>query len=143
MRRNDKPGELSIRIGFARSYGTGADANKVHPSIEVTDETSGLHLELQLTAEQFTELLSGSQTHVSADKVSGFQGIGNWGKYLHLMSQKVSIQSGDYSAVDPRELPHVAEAIKSIEDAGYRCDSPRRNNGGQWVLTGRRYDAKP
>jgi hypothetical protein len=143
MRDEYQPGDLSIRIGFARGYG--ADSGKVHPKVEITDQTSGLHVELQLTAEQLVDMLGGSEAQVPAAKVSGYRGVRNWGKYLHIKTATVKTKPGDYKLgeADPRELPHVAEAVAEIEAAGYRCDTPRRNNGQQWVIVGRRYDDTP
>lgn len=136
--RDSNPGDLSVRLTFGQVLGSGAGA--IRPTIAVTDGTSGCTLEIELTPEQLTAILSGSAAEVTADKVSGFLGIQNWGKRHELMTRTVKTQQGDWlPGANPRKLPHVAAAVQEVEDAGYRTDRPRRNNAGMWVVIGRRY----
>lgn len=140
MRDDHQPGDLSARLTFGRVFGTGPDAGQTRPILSITCETSGLTLELPLTAAQLADMLSGSAAYVPTDKVSGFRGIKNWGKYSRHVTRTVAAQQGDYATkIDARKLPHLASVIAEIEADGYRCDMPRRNNGGQWVIIGRKY----
>lgn len=142
MREDHKPGDLSARISFGRVMGNGPDSGKIRPSLSITCETSGLNLELDLTPEQLTEMLSGGAAQIAASKVSGFRGLARWGKYHQSISRTVATRVGDYSA-DPTTLQYVMEKVHEIEAEGYKCDTPRRNNKQQWVITGRRYVEKP
>lgn len=136
--RDSNPGDLSVRLSFAQVLDPGG--GRIRPTIAVTDGTSGCTLEIELTPEQLTAILSGSAAEVTADKVSGFLGIQNWGKRHELMTKTVKTQQGDWlPGTNPRKLPHVAAAVQEVEDAGYRTDRPRRNNAGMWVVIGRRY----
>lgn len=139
MREDQKPGNLSARITFGH-VGSG----EVRPALSITCETSGLNLELELTPVQLTEMLSGSTAYVPAEKVSGFKGIKLWGKYSQTMKQTVDTSPRDYVFNgDPRELPHLAPVIAEMEDHGWRVDTPHKNNGGKWVLIGRKYVDQP
>lgn len=140
MREENKPGDLSARISFGRWMGNGPNAGKVCPRLSITCETSGLGLELELTPEQLADMLSGSAAQVSATEVHGFRGIKNWGRYSKHVTRTVPVKIDDYkSAGSPRKLPHVAPVIEELEADGWRVDVPRRNNGAQWVITGRKY----
>src|ERR1051325_825818 len=141
-RDNYQPGDLSVRFKFNRTIGNGLDVGKVTPSVEITDQTSGLSIEFELTAEQLTKLFAGSAAEISADKVEGFKDIKNWGKRLKIAQRYVQIESGSWPR-DSRKLPHVAKVIAELESEGYGCDKPYRNNAGKWVITGRRYDDQP
>src|SRR6185369_4844617 len=139
MREEFKPGDLSVRIAFGRVYGTSPERGRVKPSIEITDQTSGLHLTVELTAEDLTEILAGGAAEIPVARVSGFKGVGRWGKYLHTMTINVKAENSDYAHKGkPNELPHVAAGIAQVEAAGYIADTPRRNNQSQWVITGRK-----
>lgn len=141
--RDDKPGDLGIRLGFGRVIGTGADAGKIKPSLEVTDSCSGRTLTIELTPEQLAEILASGEARVTADKVSGFKGIRDWGKYHKHMTMKVASKGGDYAkANDPLALPHVALAVAEVERAGYKAEKPSLSHG-TWRVTGRRYDDTP
>lgn len=146
--RDNKPGDLAIRMSFARMMGSGPDAMSVRPGIQITDGTSGKHLEIQLTPELLTELLAGGEARVSADKVSGFKGLRDFGKYHKMVTRYVTVERDDISykkgeEIDPFTLPHIAKVVDEIEADGYVCDRPRRNNAGKWVIIGRKYDEKP
>jgi hypothetical protein len=143
-REEYQPGDLSIRFSFGRVYGTGPDRGKIRPGIEITDQTSGLTLTLNLTPEDLAELFAAGAAQVPAASVHGFKGVSQWGKYLHIMTVNVKSESGDYAHKGkPRSLPHVAAGIAEIEAAGYVADTPHRNNQNQWVITGRKYEPKP
>lgn len=147
MTRDEKPGDLSVRMVFSRIMGIGPDAMKVRPRICISDGTSGLTLEIELTPELLTEFLAGGEARASAERVTGFKSLKNWGKFLKVVMKHVPIEPGDYAMtgdpIDPRSLPHVAAMISDIEADGYVCDVPRRNNNRQWVVVGRRYDEQP
>lgn len=141
--RNDNPGDLSVRIGFSRPYGAGGDANRVRPAIEIIDGTSNKRIEIELTPQQLTDMLSGSEARVPADKVTGFKGLKDWGKYHKFMIEVVPFETGDHAHKgSPGMLPHVQKVVSRIEAAGYRVDTPRRNRDG-WQVIGRRYDDQP
>lgn len=139
-RDNRKPGELSVRLGFGHSLDAGPST--VVPHLDITDETSGMTLQIRLTPEQLTEMLAGGTAEVDADRIVGFAHLHRWGKYLKVMTKHVKTQTGDFNK-KPFDLPHVAAVVEEIEDAGYLVGTPHRNNAGQWVITGRRYDAQP
>jgi hypothetical protein len=149
--RDSKPGDLTIRMGFARMMGmmgTGPDAMSVRPSIQITDGTSSKQLTIELTPQLLTEMLAGGEARVTADKVSGFGGLQDFGKYHQMAARYVPVQNGDVSRkkgeeIDPRTLPHVAAVLKELEADGFTCDFPRRNNQAKWVIIGRKYTAKP
>ena len=145
MRDEYKPGDLSVRLSFGRVYGTSANRGQIKPAIEITDQTSGRVLIIDITAAELAEMLGGGAAEVPADRVQGFRGVGKWGRYLKTTQRLVKGQTGDYEIKDGEgaKLPHIAKVIAEIEADGYRCDSPRRNNSGQWVIIGRRYDEKP
>jgi hypothetical protein len=142
--RDRNPGDLAVRLVFSRVYGSGPDSGQVRPSIEISDGTSGLSLNIELTPHLLTEMLGGGSAEVTADKVQGFKGLRDWGKHLKTMSKSVSVEQGDYKHKDdPETLPHVAKAIAEITAAGYIPGTPRMNNAQKWVITGRRYDDQP
>lgn len=143
MREEFKPGDLSVRLGFARINSLDPETDRVRPSIEISDHTSGLTLRIELTAAQLAEMLAGGSAEVSRSDVTGFGGLARWGKYLKIITAQVPAQLGDLKTGDPRTLPHVAVAIRELEADGYTCGTPRRNNTRQWVITGRRYDDEP
>jgi hypothetical protein len=138
-----KPGDLAVRLSFARTMGN-LGGNSVIPRLEVTDQTSGSTISIELTAEQITEMLAGGSAGVTADNVTGFKGLARWGKYQKITSRTVPVESGDYKFHEtPLVLPHVMAAVRAIEAYGYEADTPRRNNAQQWVIVGRRYDDEP
>ena len=139
-----KPGDLSVRLSFGQVMGIRADltSERVIPRLEITDQTSGKTVNIELTSRQLTEMLAGSSAEVTADHVTGFKGLAQWGKFQKVVTRTVKTQMGDFNA-DPMTLPYVAEVIAEFEADGYTCDVPRRNNSGQWVLFGRRYDNQP
>jgi hypothetical protein len=137
--RDDNPGDLGIRFGFGRVYGMGPDAGKIKPTLEITDGTSGRVLTIELTAEDWTEMLASGEARIPAARVSGFKGVRDWGKFHHMQTRYVAVKSGDRDEDDPRKLPHVAEVAQELARQGYQCDKPRRNNQGQWVIIGRKY----
>jgi hypothetical protein len=142
-REENQPGDLSARISFGRVMGTGPEAGTIRPTLSITCETSGLNLELTLTPTQLVEMLSGSQAQVLAENVSGFRDIKNWGKYSEHVRRAVPIQTGDYAHEgNPRALPHLAPVIAELQDDGWQVDTPRRDNGGKWIIVGRRYIAR-
>lgn len=146
MSKDNTPGDLSIRIGFARVFGGGADQGKLRPSLEITDGTSCKTIVIELDPADLAELMSGSAVDVTADRVSGFKALRDFGKYHKMISRTVKTEPGDHKAktsADMRALPHVAKAIAEIEADGYRCDSPHRNNAGLWVVIGRRCEDRP
>jgi hypothetical protein len=139
-----KPGDLAVRLSFARALGFRSDRPAVSPRLEILDQTSGSTIEIELTAEQLTEMLSGGSADVTADKVTGFKGLGRWGKFQKTISRTVPGQPNDYKFRDhPENLSHVMAAVEQIEADGYVCDTPRLNNARQWVIFGRRYDGQP
>jgi len=139
MRDDFKPGDLSVRIAFGRVYGNGPDRGQVRASIEIADQTSGKQITIEIT-----EMLAGGAAEVSADQVQGFRGLARWGKYLKTKQLSVKSKMDDYAFKgDPTKLRHVAEAIAALAADGYEADTPRRNNQGQWVIVGRRYDEQP
>jgi hypothetical protein len=137
------PGDMSARISFPRTMGTGPNSGKVHATLEVTDEVSGGTIRLDLTPEQLTDMLSGSAAEVSASKVSGYAGVRNWGRYQKVTSRVVSVERDDHKAAEAASLPHVAKVIAELEADGFKVDPVRRNNAGQYVIFGRRYDDLP
>jgi hypothetical protein len=144
MRNEHKPGDLAVRIAFGRVYGGGPDQGMVKPSIEIEDQKSGKHLVIELTAGDIAELLAASRVEVPASHVRGFGGLRDWGKTHEMVTRTVKVEPNDWkvpsdSAKAVRALPHVAKVIAEVEADGYRCDAPRRNNGGQWIIIGRRY----
>lgn len=141
--RDDKPGDLSVRLSFGRVIGNGPDDGKIRPSLHIADGTSGRNLEIELTPAQLTEMLSGGAAQVTADKVRGFRGVQDWGKYHKIVTEYVPVASGEQYDASPYDLDHVAEAVRRIEAQGYVIDRPRRNNRRQWVIIGRRYDEQP
>lgn len=147
MRDDPKPGDLSVRIRFARVYGNGPDRGAIKPGLTIRDEASGKQLDIELSAADFAEMLGGGEARVKAKDVSGFKGVRDWGKEHQMVSRTVKAEPGDWQAREDdkaaRALPHVAAVIAEIEADGYRVESPRRNNSGQWVIIGRRYVAKP
>jgi hypothetical protein len=148
MRDQFKPGDLAIRLGFGRVYGSGPDRGQVKPHIEIADQTSGKILTIDLTADDLVEMLSGGAAMVPADRVSGFRGVATWGRYLKTITRKVKTEGDDYKLRDgdlrkAAQLPHVAKVIAEIEADGYACDTPRRDNTMHWVLIGRKYDVQP
>lgn len=143
MREEYQPGDLSVRIGFGRVMGNGPDAGTVKPTIEITDQTSGNSLQIEITAKDFTDLMSGGGVEVPRDRVSGFKGLSRWGRYLKIRHKVVPSGSGDYLVkTDPLELPHVADAVAEIEADGFTCDKPSLSHGN-WRVVGRRYDETP
>jgi hypothetical protein len=150
MREREEKGAVSVRIGFATEYGRirkDGTGSRVAPHIEIRDETSGKVIDIKLTAVQFTEMLAGSEARIAPDAVAGFGALPEWGKFMKHTDVRVPIQHRDYmsskSDTDPRVLPHVDEACARLEADGWQVDTPRRNNGGQWVIVGRRYDDEP
>lgn len=143
--RDDKPGDLALRMVFARMMGNGPDAMNVRPALHISDGTSGLNLEIELTPSLLTELLAGGEARVAADKVSGFKRLRDWGKYHKMVTRLVPFERDDYGhdVNKASDLPHVAKMMAEIEADGYVCDRPRRNNARQWVIIGRRYDDQP
>lgn len=146
--RDANPGDMSVRIGFARVYGGGEDQGALRPSLQITDGTSGLTITLDLTAADIAELMAGSDVRVTADKVTGHRGARDWGKYHKHQTLSVSTQPGDHKLRDRdsaaiRALPHVAPLVAQLEADGYRVGTPTRDNTGKWRVTGRRYDAQP
>lgn len=138
------PGDLSVRISFARIYGGGPDQGKLRPAIEISDGTSGKTLTLEITPEQLADMLSGSAAQVPADQVRGFTGLKKWGMYRETVQRVTATRPGDYAHRDkPHELEHVAHVIEQIEAEGYTCAEPRMNNAGKWVIVGYRYGEKP
>lgn len=143
MREDYKPGDLSVRLGFGRVYGTGPDRGNIKPHLEITDQCSGKTLTINLTPEDLAEMLGGGAAQVLADAVIGFKGLRDFGKKHEMVQRVVKTQSGDYNFQDGdkqiRKLPHLAPVIAELEAEGYRADTPRRNNSGGWVVIGRRY----
>lgn len=146
MRGETNPGDLSVRLAFGQTYGMGPERGKVSPRLEVTDQKSGRQLEIDLTHEDLVEMLAGGAAEVPADRVTGFRGVRDWGKTHVHVTRLVTTQPSDWNIREgegARKLPHVAAVIAEMEADGYRCDAPRRNNGGQWVLIGRKYEDLP
>jgi hypothetical protein len=148
MRDQFKPGDLAIRLGFGRVYGSGPDRGQVKPHIEIADQTSGKILTIDLTADDLVEILGGGAAMVPADRVSGFRGVATWGRYLKTATRRVKSVGDDYRLRDgdlakARSLPHIAYAIAELEADGYSCDTPRRDNTQHWLIVGRRYDEQP
>lgn len=146
--KDSNPGDMSVRIGFARVFGGGPEQGQLRPSIQITDGTSGLTLELNLTAADIAELISGSEVRVTANDVTGFGGVQQWGKYRKHKTLRVETAPGDYKLKDRdgaaiRALPHVAPLVAELEADGFRVDTPTRDNSGHWRVTGRRYDEQP
>lgn len=137
------PGDMSARITFPRTMGIGPDSGKVTPTLEITDEVSGSTIRLDLTPEQLTDMLSGAAAAVPAAKVSGYPGVRNWGRYQKVTSRTVPVERDDHKATEAASLPHVAMAIHELEADGFEADPVRRNNAGQYVIFGRRYDELP
>lgn len=144
MQEDRKPGDLSARLSFSHGMSFGPDGRKIHPHLLITCATSGFVLELNLTPEQLTDMLSGGAADVPADKVSGFKNVKLWGKYEQVQTRTVDTSPRDYAFKgDPRELPHLAPVIAEMEADGWRVDRPRRNNSSKWVLIGRTYVDQP
>jgi len=139
---DSKPGDLSVRIGFARVFGGGPDQGSLRPTLTITDSTSSKSLSIELTGEDIAELLAGGEVRASATRVTGFRGLRDFGKYHKMVTVHVPTRVGDYSA-DPHDLQYVMEKVDEIKAMGYVCDTPRRNNNSQWVIIGRRYDDQP
>lgn len=143
MREEYTPGDLSVRLSFPTTMNT-LDGDRIRPSLEIVDQTSGRAMQIDLTSDQLVRMLSGGSASVSADQVSGFRGLDQWGKYLGVTSRAVPTRSEDYKFKgDPASLPQVAEAIRELEAEGFTCDAPRRNNASQWIIVGRRYTDQP
>lgn len=140
-----KPGDLSVRLSFATVMGNVPEGgSRVRPRLEVTDQTSGKTINIELTAKQIAEMFAGSAAEVTADQVTGFKGLAHWGKYQKIISRTVPSQPSDYKFREhPLVLPHVMAAVRAVEADGYTAEAPRRNNEGQWVVFGRRYDDRP
>ena len=148
MHEDHKPGDLSVRLSFGRVYGTGSDRGQVKPGIEITCQTSGKKLTIELTPEDLAEMLAGGAAEIPTDRVNGFQGVHDWGKDHVLVTRKVKTEADDYKLRygahgQPRQLPHVAKVIAEIEADGYKAADPRRDNTGHWVIIGRKYEARP
>jgi len=138
-----KPGDLSIRFGFARVFGGGPDQGELRPSLSITDGPSGKSIEIELNPADLAELMSGSEVQVTAAAVSGFRALRDFGKRHEMSTRTAKSEPGDYRHLRDtnkvKALPHVAAMIADLEDAGYRCDLPRLNNAGMWTVVGRRY----
>ena len=137
--RDDNPGDLGVRLSFARVYGPGVDAGAIRPSLIITDGTSGKNVEMELTPEDLAEIFAGGQARVAADKVHGFKALRDFGKFHHHMQLTVKSKADDYTHQDdPSELPHVMEAMSRIAAAGYTVEKPSLSHG-QWRVIGRKY----
>lgn len=145
--KDNVPGDLGVRFSFGRVYGNGPDRGEIKPSLEITDATSGKVLKIALTAEDIAEMLAGGAARVEAANVQGLKGLNDWGKFQHHKTIYVPTKSDDWKVTDrdkPTDLPHVALAVQSLKQEGYRADRPHRNNRGQWVVIGRKYtDERP
>lgn len=148
MREDYKPGDMSVQLAFGRIFG-GPDQGQIKPHLSVTDQTSGRSITINLTAEDLAEMLAGGTANIPADRIIGYKSTKVWGKYPKIKKLTVKTQGDDYKLRDgdlgtkAPLLPHIAPAIAQLVADGFVPDAPRRNNSGEWVLVGRRYDDNP
>ena len=109
--------------------------------MRMEDERSHFQIcEVEMTAKDFRDLMSGSGSKVDVT----FHSLDRIGKYHSHEAHYFPIS--EHGPSKPGEIPAtIAAEVKKLEggEDGWVCDTPSRNNKGQWVIIRRRYTDDP
>jgi hypothetical protein len=124
---NENQHVMSIRLSFGLSNGSERSVR-----LYVEDRTSGIAvLDAPLDAEQFLDLMGGGSAEVLGWFTPRPDRVGHIHQHGHTFLDGYAVT---------KAAAEVAAESWRVEN-GWDTVETRRNNGGQWVITGRRWVA--